>query len=70
MSSLPTGTVTFFFTDIQGSTRLWERDARRIQTALVRHNEILESTVEAHGGYAMATEEAVAYALENLEERA
>jgi class 3 adenylate cyclase len=70
MSSLPTGTVTFFFTDIQGSTRLWERDASRMQTALVRHNEIIESTVEAHGGNGMATEEAVAYALENIEERA
>jgi class 3 adenylate cyclase len=70
MRSLPTGTVTFLFTDIQGSTRLWERDARRMQTALVRHNEILESTVEAHGGNGMATEEAEAYALETLEDRA
>jgi class 3 adenylate cyclase len=70
MSSLPTGTVTFFFTDIQGSTRLWERDASRMQSALVRHNEIIESTVGAHGGKDMATEEAVAYALENIEERA
>jgi class 3 adenylate cyclase/tRNA A-37 threonylcarbamoyl transferase component Bud32 len=51
VSSPPTGEVTFFFTDIQGSTRLWERDARRMQRALARHDEILKSTVEAHGGY-------------------
>ena len=51
MSSLPTGTVTFFFTDIQGSTSMWERDARMMQAALARHDEIMRSTVEAHNGY-------------------
>ena len=51
MSSPPTGTVTFFFTDIQGSTRLWERDAKRMQRALARHDEILKDMVESHGGY-------------------
>jgi hypothetical protein len=51
MSSTPKGRVTFFFTDIQGSTRLWERDAKKMQAALVRHDEILESTGEAHCGY-------------------
>jgi class 3 adenylate cyclase len=51
MSSTPKGRVTFFFTDIQGSTKLWERDARRMQAALVRHDEILESNGEALCGY-------------------
>ena len=51
MSTPPRGTVTFFFTDIQGSTRLWERDAKRMQRALARHDEIMKATVEAHGGY-------------------
>jgi predicted ATPase/class 3 adenylate cyclase len=51
MAGPPTGTVTFLFTDIEGSTKLWERDARRMQAALVRHDEILKSTVEAHSGY-------------------
>src|SRR5215203_3624740 len=51
MTEPPTGEVTFFFTDIQGSTSLWERDARRMQRALARHDEIMKSTVEAHGGY-------------------
>jgi class 3 adenylate cyclase len=31
VSSLPTGEVTFLFTDIQNSTRLWEQDAERMQ---------------------------------------
>ena len=51
MASLPTGTVTFLFTDIQGSTRLWERDAQRMQSALARHDEILMDVIVAHDGY-------------------
>jgi class 3 adenylate cyclase len=51
VSSPPTGTVTFFFTDIQGSTRLWKRDAKRMQRALARHDKILMGMVESHGGY-------------------
>jgi class 3 adenylate cyclase len=47
----PTGTCTFLFTDIEGSTKLWERNAAKMQTALARHDEILESTVEEHGGH-------------------
>ena len=46
----PTGTVTFLFTDIEGSTRLWERDASAMQTALARHDEILRGAIEGHGG--------------------
>jgi len=51
VASPPTGTVTFLFTDIQSSTRLWERDAQRMQSALVRHDEILKGVVGAHDGY-------------------
>jgi serine/threonine protein kinase len=47
----PTGKVTFFFTDIQGSTAMWERDAKRMQQALARHDEIIKAVVEAHRGY-------------------
>ena len=50
MSSPPTGTVTFLFTDIEGSTKLWERNAQAMQAALVRHDEILRGvTVEQEG---------------------
>ena len=51
VASPPTGTVTFLFTDIQGSTRLWERDAKRMQGALARHDEILKDAVAAHDGH-------------------
>ena len=51
----PTGTVTFLFTDIEGSTKLWERDAAAMQAALLRHDEILQSAIEANGGYVFKT---------------
>ncbi len=38
MSNLPTGTVTFLFTDIEGSIRLWERHQRGMQSALALHD--------------------------------
>jgi predicted ATPase/class 3 adenylate cyclase len=50
MTGLPTGTVTLLFTDIEGSTRLWERDPEAMSKALVRHDELLRNAFEAHGG--------------------
>jgi predicted ATPase/class 3 adenylate cyclase len=47
----PTGTVTFLFTDIEGSTRLWDEHPGAMQPALARHDALLRSAVEAHGGY-------------------
>jgi hypothetical protein len=37
-TALPTGTVTFLFTHIEGSTRLWEQDPEVMRTALARHD--------------------------------
>src|SRR5829696_7656263 len=51
----PTGTLTFLFTDIEGSTRLWERHPAAMQTALARHDEILRGDTEHHGGYVFKT---------------
>jgi predicted ATPase/class 3 adenylate cyclase len=51
MSELPTGTVTFLFTDIEGSTRLWEEHPEEMQGALSRHDEILRSVIEQHDGH-------------------
>jgi class 3 adenylate cyclase len=51
MAVLPTGTVTFLFTDIEGSTRLWERDASAMKSALARHDEILKEAIETNGGF-------------------
>ena len=55
MAVLPTGTVTFLFTDIEGSTRLWERDASAMQSALARHDEILRSAIEGRDGHVFKT---------------
>jgi predicted ATPase/class 3 adenylate cyclase len=46
----PSGVLTFFFTDIEGSTRRWETDAAAMRTALETHNEVLRGAVEGHGG--------------------
>jgi predicted ATPase/class 3 adenylate cyclase len=51
----PSGTVTFLFTDIEGSTRLWDVAPEAMREALVRHDEILRSAIELHGGYVFAT---------------
>jgi DNA-binding NarL/FixJ family response regulator/class 3 adenylate cyclase len=47
----PSGIVTFLFTDIENSTRLWERHPLEMQLAHARHNQILQSAIEAHHGY-------------------
>jgi class 3 adenylate cyclase len=54
-TSPPTGTVTFLFTDIEGSTKLWERDASAMQKALARHDEMLRDAIEQRGGYVFKT---------------
>jgi class 3 adenylate cyclase len=48
-------TVTFLFTDIEGSTSLWERESVAMRAALQRHNVLLSSAIEGHGGYVFKT---------------
>jgi predicted ATPase/class 3 adenylate cyclase/Tfp pilus assembly protein PilF len=55
VASPPTGTLTFLFTDIEGSTKLWERHPEAMQIALARHDEILKGAIEQHGGYVFKT---------------
>jgi predicted ATPase len=43
------------FTDIEGSTRLWEEDSERMRAALARHDEIVRAAVSGHDGYVFAT---------------
>jgi predicted ATPase/class 3 adenylate cyclase len=50
VSGRPSGTVTFVFTDIQGSTTLWEADPVAMRAALARHDLILEEAIVAHDG--------------------
>src|SRR5207237_1436859 len=49
------GTFTFLFTDIEGSTRRWESSPQQMSAALARHDAILRSTVEQAGGHVFKT---------------
>jgi predicted ATPase/class 3 adenylate cyclase len=48
-------TLTFLFTDVEGSTFLWERNPKAMSEALVRHDKILRTTIEAHEGHVFKT---------------
>jgi class 3 adenylate cyclase len=55
LAELPTGIVTFVFTDIEGSTRLWEQRSLVMPAALARHDAIVRGAIEAHGGVVFRT---------------
>ena len=55
MSSPPTGTVTFLFTDIEGSTKRWEQYPHLMEIALHNHDAILRSAIETNNGYVFKT---------------
>ena len=46
----PSGTVTFLFTDIEGSTRLWQADEAAMRSALSRHDQLLRKVIAEHDG--------------------
>ena len=50
MTELPSGTVTFLFTDIVGGTGLWEAHGHAMPAAYARHDELLRGAIEGHGG--------------------
>jgi class 3 adenylate cyclase len=50
-NNYPTGTVTFLFTDIEGSTRLWQEKRAEMSGAHTRHNVILRNAIESNHGY-------------------
>ncbi|HEY5663642.1 MAG TPA: adenylate/guanylate cyclase domain-containing protein [Ilumatobacter sp.] len=55
MPDPPSGTVTFLFTDVEGSTKLWESEPERMKLALAEHDQRMRSAFNAHGGYVFAT---------------
>jgi predicted ATPase/class 3 adenylate cyclase len=55
MPTQPTGTITFLFTDIVGSTRLWEEQPAVMEVAVARHDELLRTAIESHDGYVFTT---------------
>src|SRR2546423_11360843 len=56
MSILPAGTLTFLFTDIEGSTTKWEHHPSEMKAAIERHDAILRQAIEANGGHVFRTE--------------
>ena len=50
MADHPSGTVTFLFTDIEGSTERWQHDDQAMSEALAIHDHLIRSVVERHGG--------------------
>ena len=55
MSDLPSGTVTFLFTDIEDSTQLWEKYPEAMRVVLAEHDSILRAAIESHSGYIIKT---------------
>ena len=51
----PSGTVTLLFTDIEGSTSLWDKAPEAMERALRRHDELVRKAIEAAGGYVFKT---------------
>ena len=54
-SARPSGTVTFLFSDIEGSTVRWERDHEVMATTLARHDALMRAAMEARGAYIFKT---------------
>src|SRR5262245_54540644 len=55
MTGLPSGTVTFLFTDLEGSTRLWDEQTSAMHDALSQHDEIVRGAIESHRGHVVKT---------------
>jgi class 3 adenylate cyclase len=54
-SGLPTGTLVFLFTDVEGSTTLWERERAAAEQMIARHDAIMRQTMDAYGGHVFNT---------------
>ncbi|HZQ36688.1 MAG TPA: adenylate/guanylate cyclase domain-containing protein [Dehalococcoidia bacterium] len=49
-ATLPTGTITFLFTDVEGSTRLWEQHPQAMRQVMARHDDLLTAVFAQHDG--------------------
>src|SRR5256885_17167551 len=54
-TALPTGTVTFLYTDIESSTRRWEQHPEAMRAAVERHDAIMRESIERNGGSVFRT---------------
>jgi class 3 adenylate cyclase len=55
MSGAPSGTVTLLFTDVEGSTALWDAERDAMAAALRQHDEIMRGAIAQAGGYVFKT---------------
>ena len=55
LAALPTGSVTFRFTDIEGSTQRWDAHPDAMRAALERHDTLMRQAIEAHAGQVFKT---------------
>ena len=55
MAELPSGTVSFLFTDVEGSTRLWEEHPEAMRAALAEHDELIRQAVVDNCGQVVKT---------------
>src|SRR5437016_5759848 len=55
MAVMPQGTVTFLFTDIEGSTRRWDNNPGQMSRDLQVHDRLMREAIEANGGYVFKT---------------
>lgn len=53
--AIPSGTLVFLFSDIEGSTARWDTRRDAMQEALRRHDALVRSALERHGGYVFKT---------------
>ena len=69
MKNIPSGNVTFLFTDIEGSTKLAQAHPEKLPSALIRHNEILRDAIESNNGHVFKiVGDAYCCAFENAED--
>jgi predicted ATPase/class 3 adenylate cyclase len=55
VSERPTGTVTFLFTDVEDSSKRWERDRAAMEKAVRLHDELMRQAIESNDGYVFKT---------------
>ncbi len=51
MAEYPRGTLTFLFTDIEGSARLWSQHRQTMEAVLARHDAVVRGAIEENGGH-------------------
>jgi predicted ATPase/class 3 adenylate cyclase len=54
-AAIPSGTISLLFTDVEGSTRLWEAEPQPMARALRRHDEMLRAAIGQAGGFVFKT---------------